>query len=175
MKRKGFSLVEVVVVIAIIGIMASFAVAGYGRLLQRYRVERQLQEMYSDMSRTRYMAMHRNRVHFFVLGGSQYNAYDDTTDGSAPVYNGDGILQQSSDTAVLDGGQPKSLYFPIQWNGSSTIAFDTKGIARNPGTICIPNDVKPMHDCIIVSQARIAKGCLSNGTGECNASNCIAE
>jgi len=106
MKEKGVTLIELIVVIAIIGIIVVAFGFSFNNWIGKYRVESQIKEMYTDLMNARARAMQRNRVHFVQINSStSYSIYEDDSDGSNKVPDGDGTLQtgtgSSADTLLL--------------------------------------------------------------------------
>jgi len=174
MKQNGFSLVEMLVVIAIAGILAGLSVANFAGLTRKYNVDNEVRGIYSDLSNARIMAMNKNRTHFVDLTTTGYIVYDDTS----PAPDGDGALTVGSDTVVLTSNSALNLstttsrdFFPIVWNGTNPISFNSKGICTTPGTICVYSTVQPLYDCISIASTRIRLGKLLV-QGSCSAANC---
>jgi type IV fimbrial biogenesis protein FimT len=156
----GLSLVEMLIVIAIAGILIAIATIQFGQWNRKYNIEREIKELYSDLMNARSLAMNRNRFHFVSLAANQYTIRDDSND------NG---VNESADALVLQ----KNTINSIVWNGTgSNINFDKKGFARNERTICIFSNVSPGYDCIVVSETRINMGRIQNQGGACATDNC---
>jgi prepilin-type N-terminal cleavage/methylation domain-containing protein len=183
MKQKGFlfqngySLIEILVVIAIAGILAALAVAGLTGLTRKYNVDNQVRGMLADMMNVRIMAMNKNRTHYITLATSCYTAYDD----NSPAPDGDGTLTVGSDTVALTSNKALNLsttkskeFFPIAWSGDNMMSFNSRGICTTPTTICVYSTVQPLYDCIKVSSTRILLGKLIT-QGVCSADNCQAK
>jgi prepilin-type N-terminal cleavage/methylation domain-containing protein len=167
MKKKGFTLIEICIVIAITGIMAGLAFVSFSGLANKYNLENQVRELYSDLMNTRLMAMNKNRSHFMVLAAGNYTVYDDTS----PAPGGDGTLTIGSDTQVLAA---KILKNQMTWTGTNQIEFNSRGLSRTQGTICVYSALNPAYDCIKVSWTRIIMGKLT--TQEvCSSDNCVAK
>ena len=60
MKKGGFTLIELIIVIAILGISASIAIPGFSRWLPRYRLKSAASGLYSDLQLARLEAIKRN-------------------------------------------------------------------------------------------------------------------
>jgi prepilin-type N-terminal cleavage/methylation domain-containing protein len=173
MKRDGFSLLEVLVVIAIVGIMAGLGVANFQGLMRKQNVANQTRRMHSDLMNFRIMAMNKNRTHFVTLSSGGYTAYEDTN----PAPNGDNVLTVGSDAVVLTTQSlnlsmaKPSDFLPINWSGSSQITFNARGLSPTPNTICIYSDVNPVYDCLKISSTRVLLGKLSV-QGSCSDATC---
>jgi prepilin-type N-terminal cleavage/methylation domain-containing protein len=175
--QNGYSLIEILVVIAIAGILAGLAVAGLIGLTKKYNVDNQVRGIFADMMNVRIMAMNKNRTHYVTLAASCYTAYDD----NSPAPDGDGTLTVGSDTVALTSNGALNLnttksqgFLPITWSGADTLSFNSRGICTTPTTICLYSTVQPLYDCIKISSTRILLGKLIT-QGVCSANNCQAK
>jgi prepilin-type N-terminal cleavage/methylation domain-containing protein len=176
MKKDGFSLLEVLVVIAIAGILAGIGVANFQGLMRKQNVANQTRRMHSDLMNFRLMAMNKNRTHFVALSSGGYTTYEDTSPGP----NGDDALTVGSDAVVsttqslnLSMAKP-SDFLPISWSGGNQINFNARGLSTTPNTICIYSDVNPVYDCLKISSTRVLLGKLSV-QGSCSDAACNAQ
>lgn len=165
MKSQGFTLLEVLVVIAIVGILASLSVVGFRDLITRYRIENQIQEMYSDMMKLRLNAMHRNRTCFFVLSQYAYKGYED----SYPSPFGNDSLDEGEDNLILP---EKTVKYPFSYSSGGSIVFDSRGFSNTNRTVCIFSNVNPQYDCLKISRTKISIGKIKDIGSECKGENC---
>jgi len=184
MKRDGFSLLELLVVMMVFGIVAAWGTANYTGWRNKYDMEKQVRETFADLTNLRVMARTKNMSHFATFAAGQITAKEDsngnltreTTDRTLCLWNR--ATGQGADAACGNNQSVsvKTLKYPITWSGNATLAFDSRGLADQNETVCIDygatSDVNATYDCIDVSATRIALGSLINKSGACSNANC---
>ena len=184
MKRDGFSLIELVVVMVIAGIVAAWGTVSYSRWRAKYDMENQIRQTYADLTSLRVMARTKSSPHFMAFAAGQVSAKEDTiVNGTWDA--GDRTLclwsrptGQAADAACPDTQSVsiKTLKYPIIWSSTSTLRFDSRGLADQSDTICIDYgvtaQVNASYDCIDVTITRVALGSLINKGGACDSANC---
>jgi Tfp pilus assembly protein FimT len=185
MNRDGFSLLDVLTAVVIVGILAGLGTVSFLGWRTKHGIESQIRETYADLMNLRMMAVSRNAAHFVSLGATQLWVYQDS--------DGNGVLNTGSDRTLciwdrkygeaVDGLCPdqqsvstRNLSYPIIWGGSSTIRFDSRGLAGQDQTVCIDysltSQTNASYDCIDLSQTRVSVGKLADPGGACNSANC---
>ncbi|HML77941.1 prepilin-type N-terminal cleavage/methylation domain-containing protein [Geobacter sulfurreducens] len=158
MKQGGFSLVELVVIIGIIGILIAIGTLDYGNWSRKYNAEAQMKTMYADFASAKLDALHSKRQYQITLGSSQYviRNYSSAFDATGTVT------------------QTKTLKTPVTWSHDNIITFDTRGFTplSSARTVCLASSGATTVDCVIVSQTRIDLGQKINPGGECASANC---
>jgi len=169
---RGFTLVELIVVVVILGILLGIAAFSYRSMNDRYAVEKQMKEMYVDLMSARIRAMQRNRVHFVLFTTTQYTVYEDTT----PTPDGNGTLETASDAKFMQ----KSLYsryavtFPAAWGSALTaLRFTSRGMLdtaqTSTGTVRVVEELNGEYDCLAISEIRNTLGKWDATSSSCKA------
>lgn len=159
MKEEGLTLIELIVVIAVVGILVATFAFSFDGWFERYKAESQIKEMYVDMMNARARAMQRNRVHFFSLpAATKYTIHEDTN--TAP--DGNGALETGSDTLLTDRDTRYEMAASV-----AQFSLNRDGTVSTSGTVRIASSEisdPPDYDCITFSTTRINMG-VWNGTG----------
>ena len=163
MDKRGFTIVELLIVIAILATLLGIATLSYNSVMDRLYAEKQMKEMFTDLMNARVRAMQRNRPHFVVFTASQYTVYEDMD----PAPDGDGTLTVGADTMIQQKNlMPKyPLTWPADWTAASPLQFNGKGLIPTdvvggipPWTVRISTPTSGEYDCIKVSEIKITMG-----------------
>ncbi len=178
--NRGFTLVELMIVIGICGILAAIAAAGMTNFMRKNRIENQTRQIYSDLNRARMMAMDRNIMHFFRIAGSSYEIYADTNNTGSNYETYD-----SSDTPVLKSEETDIVPFTFSGavpgkedvKANNEIRFNGRGLADKQGTLCVGGDdviTQPQVNCVVFRTTKTRMGWikLQDIKDECNADHC---
>ncbi len=154
MKENGFSLTELVTVIAIISIILTISTMDFHAWTVKSNVEKETREMYSNFGRLRTRSMYGNTRHRIVLRPNGYTFKSYTA--AEPLTAGTEIEKKQLPYQItkLDGSSV---------NGE-TIDFDTRGFTTDWGTLRITSSgVESSVDCLIISMGRTNLGKMENG------------
>ena len=153
--RGGFTLVEILITIAILGILVVLAVGNFGGMNEKYKVEAETKQLHADLMDARGRAMQRNRWFFVRITstGYGYKTYED----SSPAPDGNGPpLDNTADALVTS----MTVRHAINTNlaGGNDFGFNRNGIANDNGTIWFVSTAQPDYDCITIRPTRIKMG-----------------
>lgn len=160
MKINGYSLVEVLVTIVIMGILMTVAVPAYNGMQTKAKIEAETKELHAAIVSTRLDAMQKKQRRALFLGPNQY------------VFK---VYTSLNDTiSAWKTVSTTSLQFPIQKlvSGSLTafdvstdkIDFDTNGFTINLMTLVVtPVKYSGGKNCIKVHTARTNMGRMESG------------
>lgn len=154
---KGITLLELMVVIAISGILmgiAGFTVQGFR---ERYDAEGQIRQLHVDLMNARVRALQENKAFFVTVTSSGYQITEDTNESG-------GTAPDDGDTQLWPA--PKQFKFHSRWNG--TVIMDRKGIVSKSTGPLLTNaalairfetaGIDPEYDCVSVGPTRIRAG-----------------
>jgi prepilin-type N-terminal cleavage/methylation domain-containing protein len=147
--NKGFSLIELVIVITIILSLA--AVVGiYGKQwMDMYKAESQIRQMHTDLLQARAQAMERNMQSAVRVNSGSYQI---------------GLTDDNGNTTW----QPAKTLAYVVSSGTGTITMDQRGII-SPDTLTIQFNTgsgTPEYDCMQLYATRI-------NIGKMNGANCV--
>jgi prepilin-type N-terminal cleavage/methylation domain-containing protein len=156
---QGVTLIELVVVMAIIALMAVFMTPGIGEWVQNYRIKQAARDVASDFQFAKMKAISISRQKYCTVTFTitvdnvlyDYIVYSD--DNSNLAYDAGEevfkrvILDDEHRNVALDTSQGggDGITFPNNANGQPSVGFDSRGFPRNTqgnfqnGTVCMIN------------------------------------
>ena len=159
MKGRGFSLVELVVIISIISILLTVGTISYNSWQVKYNVEKQTKEMLADLTTLRLQAIHTKKPIRLSLqtGNYAFKMYSSEAELTNFPGSGDVVLSKNL-TYQIKRGDGSDI-------SGTTIDFDRSGIINNVQIISItsPNN-NAAADCLSISTALINMGKMEDGS-----------
>jgi len=160
--QKGFSLLEVLIVIGIIVIISAIAVPNMAVMMKSYRLKSAANEMASVMQLARMTAISQNAnsVLTFNTGNQTYSAFSDNGDvnGTINVNNVNNGIQNGTEPTI------KTINIANTYSGEvtfatpsfgTTITFYSQGNCDHSGTVSLQNSIGKVIQVIISSSGSI--------------------
>ena len=164
MNRHGFSLIELIVVIALISIVLALATLDFGAWQRKSLVERYTKELYSDVQDARMRAAFTKVRQGVEFGAQQVVFRRFTSEGDV------------AGTIVTTKNLPLS-FTRNNWTQptANRIDFDTRGIMRDQvpiaKVICFTTNVDAAYDALIITPALTSLGKVTNRESACARTN----
>ena len=152
MNRRGFSLIELIIVMAIIGTIMAIATVNFNSWQRKATIERQTRELHADLNTARTDSIFRKTRHSIVLNPNNYILKRYSSPDEDPTAGGTVILRKDVSYVI----SPLSGTFT-----DLHIVFDTRGfvVALNPPAIKVnPSASGAAFDCIVISTGRTNLG-----------------
>lgn len=152
MERNGFTLVEVLVVLAIMATLSVIATLDFQEFSRKYGIENQTKMLYADLMKHRSHALFEKQGHAVRVSPglfALYSSYDTTGEPVARRY----------------------LRYPVT-NAELVLHFNERGLVETGnGSICTSDDASSAaFDSLVVSKTRIQMGKREHG-GACASSS----
>lgn len=153
MRQAGFTIVEMIIVLAIVGILTTFATLQFNTYTRKSQMQSQIQTLYSDLNRARSQALFTRRPRSVTMTTTQYALYSSSVVTVGPV-------------------EQKTLKYPMTLNNGAQLDFDERGLLANvtsaSACILLPTSQDAVIDSLVLSQTRIL-------IGKCNDCNTTAD
>lgn len=155
-------MVEIVITIAIVGILVMMAISSFKDIGEKYSMETETKQFYSDLMSARGRALQRNRHHFVRMTSTGYATYEDTN----PLPDGNRAYDAGLDNQVVNATLKHSVTTSLA-GGGTNFEFNSHGVASDTGYILLSPrpgfSVNPDYDCITIRETRINTGRFSAG------------
>jgi prepilin-type N-terminal cleavage/methylation domain-containing protein len=164
LKQNGFTIVELVLVIAILATLLSIATLSFNNMQRKASIERYTRELFSELNTARSDSIFRKNRHSIVINAAA-NGY------AFRRYSSENENRTAGGTVIATKTMPLTL---SKLDGSSAAGdifqFDTRGFAAiilDTGTLRInPVGTDAVVDCIVVAASR-------TNLGKMEGANCV--
>jgi len=168
MNRAGFSLLELVATLAIMGTLLAIVSLNFHSMQRKSQIESKTREIFNDLNEARLNSIYLKKSHRIVFQPNNYvmkrysSDNEDRTTGGTDLYTKNSSYQISR----ANGGSIADVF----------VEFDIRGFTPSAtGTSIYVNPVKSgaMFDCIVISNARtnMGQGVDSDSDGNPNSCN----
>jgi Tfp pilus assembly protein FimT len=147
MRSRGFSLIEMLMIIGIVSILYAIGTLSFNAYQKRYRAEAQTRFLFSEIQKARVDAICQRR-------GTRVKVYRDHFE----IYS-----SQQDNTSGIQPMQSYPLRFPVAWEASSAdderyiIDFEPQGTTETSnGSIYLKDSAGSGVDCITIFFTKIS-------------------
>ena len=156
---SGFSLIELIILIAVMGIMMSIATINFQSWQVKNRVEGQTREILADLNDARTNAFTQKKQFGIVFQPNNYviKSYSSASEAAAPLTAGTTVTTKNMKYGLTKAGA--SIV-------DTPVVFETTGITFDWYTIFVNQSSANQSaavNCIVISTARVNMGKI-NGT-----------
>lgn len=153
MNRRGFTLIEVLVVIGLMGILIALGTFGFSSYTKKSQMANQTKVLYGSLMEYRAKALFEKREWTFLFTANSYAIYPSSDTSGTPV-------------------ETITLKYPISMGGITfpeKITFDGQGLVNVSRTACIASDNESPVDAVVIAKTRTELGKRQQGA------NCESE
>lgn len=162
-ETKGFTLIELVIAIAIIAIAAGIGTLSFSSWQTKFKVEAETREIYADLNLARTSAFQQKKEHrvFFQPNSYIMKSYSSEME---PDNSGVTVLNKSA----LKYRLTRRNSSPVNLSADITdyrVVYDTRGVATagNFTLVVNPYSAGSAVNCMVISATRVSLGRI-NGT-----------
>lgn len=150
MDRRGFSLIELVVIVGIISILLAVGTISFNHWVRRQSIDRQVREMYSDLMSIRQQAM--------VTGRNYDVAFTTSKNMVFHWYSSEGESRTSGGTLVMRRGLPNAVVV----SSTASVEFNHRGVTAGDTMMCVFSDASPAADALVITPSKVNLGRIKN-------------
>jgi prepilin-type N-terminal cleavage/methylation domain-containing protein len=168
--NSGFSLIELLIVVAVIGISAGIATFAFNNWNKKSKVETQIKQMVSDINEVRVRALTTKKRHGLILYKDKYvfKSY------SSEIYTS--VTDMTGNGDIIPGGSHTVSYelcsnaSGSRFDGTTVLEFDERGMnvtGVQPVFLSGSGVSSASVNCLNIYAVRVNLG-KQNSSGACN-------
>ena len=139
--KSGFTIIELMIIIAIISILAGFAMPTLTTILPDYKLQKAAREIISCMQTIKLRAVKENAdvIVIFDLNNDEYTAFVDNGAGNGLSGN---KIRDGNEAIVMEDAMPSGIdLYKFLPSNSSLFGFNSKGLpSTSIGSVFIKNN-----------------------------------
>lgn len=141
MRNNGFSLIELLIVVALIGILAGIATIQFNQHLRKSGIESQMNMLYSELMNARSQSLFKKKGRAVVFSANQFSIYSSAATGVGSILT-------------------KQLNSSITFSSSDPVTFDSRGILNIDTNVyvCVSSENSAGYDSLVLSPTQIQLG-----------------
>jgi len=162
--NAGFSLIELIIILAIMGIILGISIPSYNSWQRKYNIESQVRSMVADFSELRLQAMTRKQTNRITLNANSYVFMSYSTEAALAANAG----------TLLPGGT-RTVSYRLMSNvatpyAGTVLEIDPRGLLVSlPATIYVDSGTTTTSlNCLTVHTVRVNPGWSATIGGTCN-------
>ncbi|MDO9390848.1 MAG: GspH/FimT family protein [bacterium] len=150
MKEKGFTLIELMVVVIIMGVVAAFSVPNFLRSLPTTRLNNSADDLRGKLMLARVRAIGEGVPYIarFTANGTSYTIVKDIN-ANETIDNGEPTVTHSYETGIANDSIPNA--------NPSIVVFSPRGEALTPGGIRLTNGRNEKSRVDVVTSGSVIK------------------
>lgn len=142
--EKGFSLIEVLIITAIIGVLTTIAVMNFSGIIDSYKARGAASHLYSDMQLARLTAIKGGRAWCVIFNGSPFTSYRVVDSGADGICNAGDTVNESPEKSVEIASEYNVSDLTHNFGATNSLNFNPNGTA-NGGTVTVTKGSKTIR------------------------------
>lgn len=145
MRESGFSLIELLVIIVVMGTLLAIGTLQFNQYNRKANIEGQVRTMYADLTKARSEALLQKKNRSFTVTGTEFTIYSSVTAVGTPI-------------------RQTTFKYPVAIDNTTTISFNSQGMASATKTVCVDPAGNPAYiDSIVITETMIQLGKWDGG------------
>ena len=151
MNKAGFTIIELLVVITIIGILFAIAIPAYNRWTVKYSVENDVKQMYSFLQKFREKAFAEKKEYVIQFPSASLSGKN---------------LQVLNGATVEDEIKLNTVF---KFSGATNnITISRRGVFNQNSIYSLKYNFHPQFSCLVISRLRVRMGKWNDVSGDCD-------